>query len=74
MWQGILKRELLLDWTFTFQVHPSLKAFPEAAGRAVLPPDLIDDAVVPPGAQVVVLACGAKRQTERKRMVKEEPG
>lgn len=49
---------------FTIQVHPSLKALPEATGWAVLPPDLIDDAVIPPSAQVVVLSCGAKRQKD----------
>lgn len=46
---------------FTFQVHPSLKTFPEAAGRTVLPANLIDDAIVPPCTQVVVLACGEKK-------------
>lgn len=48
----------------TFQVHSSLKAFPEAAGWTVLSADLIDDAVVSPCAQVVVLAC--KEQRERR--------
>lgn len=52
------------DGTPTFQVHPGLEAFPEATGRTVLPPDLIDDAVVPASAQVVVLACGAETQAE----------
>lgn len=47
---------------FTFQVHSSLKAFPEAARRAVLSSDLVDDAVVSPGTQVVVLACNVQRK------------
>lgn len=47
---------------FTFQVHSGLKTFPEAAGGAVFPADLIDDAVVSPRAQVVVLACEEKRR------------
>lgn len=64
LWGGIPKRACLSDRTLTFQIHPGLEAFPEATGRAVLPPDLIDDAVVSPGAQVVVLACGVKTQGE----------
>lgn len=48
----------------TIQVHPSPKALPEATGWAVLPPYLIDDAVIPPSAQVVVLSCGVKRQKD----------
>lgn len=46
----------------TFQVHSSLKAFPEAARRAVLSSDLVNDAVVSPGTQVVVLACNVQRK------------
>lgn len=39
----------------TSQVHPGLETLPYAARRAVFPADLVDDAVVPAGAQVVVL-------------------
>ena len=42
---------------FTFQIHPSLKAFSEATSRTVLPADLVDDAVVPARTQIVVLSC-----------------
>lgn len=41
----------------TFQVHSSLKTFPEPAGWTVLSADLINDAVISPRTQVVVLAC-----------------
>lgn len=40
----------------TSEVHPGLEALAHAARRAVFPSDLVDDAVVPPGAKVVVLA------------------
>lgn len=52
---------------FTFQVHSGLKTFPEATGWTVLPPDLINDAVISPRAQVVVLACTEERKKERLR-------
>lgn len=42
----------------TFQVHPCLETLAEAARRAVLPADLVYDAVVPPSAQIVVLSWG----------------
>lgn len=48
---------------FTFQVHSGLETLPEAAGRTVLPADLVDDAVVSPCAQVVVLACGGEEDS-----------
>lgn len=57
---------------FTFQVHSSLKAFPEAARRAVLSSDLVDDAVVSPGTQVVVLACNTQsKEGEEEEREKE---
>lgn len=56
----------------TIQVHPSPKALPEATGWAVLPPDLIDDAVIPASAQVVVLSCGVKRQNDTEEEDGEE--
>lgn len=42
-------------WALTSQVHPGLETLPYSARRTVFPADLVDDAVVPPGAQVVVL-------------------
>lgn len=39
----------------TSEVHPGLQTLSYAARRAVFPSDLVDDAVVPAGAQVVVL-------------------
>lgn len=53
----------------TFQVHSGLKTFPEAAGWAVLSADLINDAVVPPCTQVVVLACERQRKMRKGRKV-----
>jgi hypothetical protein len=51
---------------FTFQIHPSLKAFSEAASRTVLPADLVDDAVVPARTQIVVLPCLGEREEEER--------
>lgn len=39
----------------TFQVHARLQTLAVAARGAVLPADLVDDAVVPAGTQVIVL-------------------
>lgn len=39
----------------TFQVHARLQTLAVAARRAVLPADLVDDAVVPASTQVIVL-------------------
>ena len=39
----------------TSQVHAGLQTLPHATRRAVFPADLVDDAVVPAGAKVVVL-------------------
>lgn len=57
-----LSLSVLAGLMFTFQVHSSLKTLSEAAGRAVLPADLIDDAVVSPRTEVVVLACEEERR------------
>lgn len=46
----------------TSQVHPGLETLPYAARRAVFPADLVDDAVVPAGAQVVVLTWVERRR------------
>lgn len=51
---------------FTFQVHSSLKTFPEAARGAVLPADLINDAIISPCTQVVVLTCKGRRRKREK--------
>lgn len=40
----------------TFQIHASLQTLAEATSRAVFPPNLVDDAVVSPCAQIVVLS------------------
>ncbi len=63
-----MKPGLIQKWVrlFTFQVHSGLKTFPEAAGWTVLPPDLIDDAVISPCTQVVVLACKEERKKREK--------
>lgn len=39
----------------TFQVHACHQTLAEAAGRAVLPPYLVYNTVVSPGAQVIML-------------------
>lgn len=41
--------------TLTFQVHARHQTLAEAAGRAVLPPYLVYNTVVSPGAQVIML-------------------
>lgn len=51
---------------FTFQVHSGLKTFPEAARGAVLPTDLINDAIISPCTQVVVLTCKERRRKREK--------
>lgn len=39
----------------TSEVHPGLETLPYAARRTVFPSDLVDDAVISAGTQVVVL-------------------
>lgn len=39
----------------TFQVHARHQTLAETAGRAVLPPYLVYNTVVSPGAQVIML-------------------
>lgn len=39
----------------TSQVHPGLETLPYATRRTVFPSDLVNDAVISPGTQVVVL-------------------
>lgn len=52
----------------TSQVHPGLETLSYSTRRTVFPADLVDDAVVPPGTQVVVLTYGeTERQQERVR-------
>lgn len=46
----------------TFQVHANHEALAETAGGAVLPADLVYDAVIPPGAQIIVLPCEGSRE------------
>lgn len=38
----------------TSESHPGLVAFPQAAGGAVFPPELVDGAVVPAGTEVLL--------------------
>lgn len=49
-------------WIFTFQVHPCHQTLAKAAGWAVLPPDLVYYAVVPPSTQVIMLPCGTQKR------------
>lgn len=51
----------------TSQVHPGLETLPYSTRRTVFPADLVDDAVVPPGAQVVVLAYGERQRRRIRR-------
>lgn len=39
----------------TSKVHPGLETLPYTTRWTVFPPDLVNDAVISPGAQVVVL-------------------
>lgn len=48
---------ILTSSTFTFQVHADHEALAEAARGTVLPADFVDDAVVSPRTQVIVLPC-----------------
>lgn len=50
----------------TSQVHPGLETLSYSTRWTVFPADLVDDAVVSPGTQVVVLTCG-ERQRKRIR-------
>lgn len=59
--------DLMTAHLLTFQVHSGLKTFPEAAGWTVLSADLINDAVVPPCTQVVVLACEVQRKLRKRK-------
>lgn len=46
-----------MEHRVTFEVHARLEAFPIATRRAVLPPNLVDNAIVPSSAEIVVLPC-----------------
>lgn len=46
----------------TSQRHPRLVALPQAAGRAVFPPELVDGAVVPAGTKVLLFTCKHQRK------------
>ena len=46
----------MLEEGCTSQCHPRLEALLQSAGRAVLPPQLVDGAVVPAGAKVFLFA------------------
>lgn len=56
----------------TSQVHPGLETLPYSARRTVFPADLVDDAVVPPGAQVVVLTYRDIRRAATRGEQKEQ--
>lgn len=53
------RSELKGDGTqrITFEVHACLETFPIAARRAVLPPNFVNNAIVPSSAEIVVLPC-----------------
>lgn len=53
--QQVRKSSTLGSGTVTSQHHPGLIAFSETTRRTVLPPDLIHNAVIPPGAQIVMM-------------------
>lgn len=46
----------------TSQVHPGLETLSYSTRRTVFPADLVDDAVVPSGTQVVVLTYGERER------------
>lgn len=46
----------------TSQVHPGLETLSYSTRWTVFPADLVDDAVVPSGTQVVVLTYGERQQ------------
>jgi len=41
-----------------------LVALSEAAGGAILPPNFVHNAVIPPSAEVAVMACGSETEDE----------
>lgn len=55
----------------TSQVHPGLETLSYSTRWTVFPADLVDDAVVPSGTQVVVLTYGEMQQ---KRIRQAETG
>lgn len=52
----------------TSQCHPGFVAFPQSAGRAVFPSELIDGAVIPAGAEILLFTW---RQLREKREWRE---
>lgn len=51
----------------TVQVHSSFETLPETAGWTILPADLINDAVISPRTEVIVLTCKDKKEMEREQ-------
>lgn len=45
-----------VGFSFTFEIHAGLQTLPEAAGRTIFPSDLVDDAVIASGTQIVMLS------------------
>lgn len=52
MWQG---KSIMRVWFLTSEVHSSLETLPYPTRRTVFPSDFVNDTVISPGAQVVVL-------------------
>lgn len=48
----------------TSEHHSRLVALSEAAGGAILPPNFVHNAVIPPSAEVAVMACGSETEDE----------
>lgn len=47
----------------TSKVHAGLETLPYTTCRTVFPSDLVNDTVISPGTQVVVLTCGKTRHS-----------
>lgn len=62
-------RAVMRAGLLTSQVHPGLETLPYTTRRTVFPPDLVDDAVVPPRTQVVVLTYRETRRGVRTAVV-----
>lgn len=45
-----------MGFSFTFEIHAGLQTLPEAAGGTIFPSDLVDDAVIASGTQIVMLS------------------